>query len=189
MRYLLVLLALSSCVAAPSRPPAPLDLVIDAGSGRGDGVPDRFELARRGDLVEVDVDGDAPRSYPWTSLRTLTIEGSDDDDTLVVDLGGGNPVPSGGLLYHGGANRTARGDTLDLEGGASSTASYTAVGRTEGVVAMGDAHITFTGLEPIVDTTATSTFTFNGPAGTRAIRYVAGSSGHAKIEGDGFESI
>ena len=190
MRYLLVMLALSSCVAAPSRAPGPLDLVIDAGSARGDGVPDRFGLVRRGDVVEVDIDGGAPRSFPWTSLGTLTIEGSDDDDTLVVDLGGGNPVPSGGLVYHGGANRTARGDTLEREGGAAAAASYAAVGRTEGVVAVDDARITFTGLEPIVDTVPTTNFTFNAPAGTHAIRYVpGGASGQAKIEGDGFESI
>ena len=189
MRYLLVMLALGSCVAAPPRAPGPLDLVIDAGSARGDGVPDRFGLVRRGDVVEVDVDGAAPRSFPWTSLGTLTIEGSDDDDTLVVDLGGGNPVPSGGLVYHGGANRTARGDSLELEGGAAAATSYAAVGRTEGVVAVDAAHITFTGLEPVLDTAPTTNFTFNAPSGTHAIRYVPGASGQARIEGDGFESI
>jgi hypothetical protein len=189
MRFLLVLLALSSCIAPPSHAPGPLDVVIDAGSARGDGVPDRFGLVRHGDVVEVDVDGAPARSFPWAALGTLTIEGSGDDDMLVVDLDGGNPVPSGGLVYHGGDNRTARGDTLELEGGAASTATYAAVGRNDGVVVVDDARITFTGLEPLVDTSPATNYTFIAPPGTHAIRYVPGENGLARIEGDGFELI
>lgn len=84
---------------------APLSLNANDGLGGNsadDGSADTFRLVRSGDQFDVFIND--VRSYVATidSVTTLTIEGSSDNSTLIVDLSSGNPIPAGGLTFNGG---------------------------------------------------------------------------------------
>src|SRR3989441_745727 len=138
------------------------DTTIDAGPGAGDGVPDDYRVVRRGGDLLVSLPGSVIFPNPSGSPPSLTINGSTDDDTLIVDLGGGNPIPAGGIAYHGGG--PGDHDALILENGSPETIAYTFIDASSGTVAVDGAVISYTGLEPITDRirTANRTFTF-GP--------------------------
>src|SRR3989441_290641 len=138
------------------------DTTIDAGPGAGDGVPDEYRVVRSGGDLLVSLHGSVIFTNPFASTPSLTINGSTDDDTLIVDLGGGNPIPAGGIAYHGGG--PGDHDALILENGSPETIAYTFIDASSGTVAVDGAVITYTGLEPITDRirTANRTFTF-GP--------------------------
>ena len=53
-----------------------------------DGIADTFRIAPNGANVEVTVNGNIVVRKPPTELTSITIDGSGDDDTLIVDLGG-----------------------------------------------------------------------------------------------------
>jgi len=138
------------------------DTTIDAGPGAGDGVPDEYRVVRSGGDLLVSLHGSVIFTNPFASTPSLTINGSTDDDTLIVDLGGGNPIPAGGIAYHGGG--PGDHDALILENGSPETIAYTFIDASSGTVAVDGAVISYTGLEPITDRirTANRTFTF-GP--------------------------
>src|SRR5439155_1031631 len=138
------------------------DTTIDAGPGAGDGVPDEYRVVRSGGDLLVSLHGSVIFTNPFASTPSLTINGSTDDDTLIVNLGGGNPIPAGGIAYHGGG--PGDHDALILENGSPETIAYTFIDASSGTVAVDGAVISYTGLEPITDRirTANRTFTF-GP--------------------------
>ncbi|HUE73617.1 MAG TPA: CHRD domain-containing protein [Pirellulaceae bacterium] len=85
---------------------------------------------------------------------TLTINGSNGNDDLTVDFtGGGNPIPSGGLTFHGLGETSAPGDTLAVVAGAFGlvTLNYAPAGAdgNNGSIVLDGSTIVYTGLEPI----------------------------------------
>jgi Ca2+-binding RTX toxin-like protein len=132
--------------------PSP-DPVIDAndigGTGTDEGTPDEFRIVRNGADLEVYINGVLSDSFTFASLNSLTINGSGDDDTLIVDFGGGAPMqPPSGLFFNGGSGPS---DTLRLENGTASDVTYRPTGPNDGTVGVDADTITFTGLEPVID--------------------------------------
>jgi Ca2+-binding RTX toxin-like protein len=91
------------------------------------------------------------------------VSGSIDDDTLIIDLSGGDPIPAAGIAYAGGGPDDH--DTLSLTGGTVGSLEYTAFDAHSGTVSVDGKVIAYTGLEPIVDNLAAANRTFVfGPA-------------------------
>ena len=59
-----------------------------------------------------------------TLLHSMTVDGTSDPDSVVVDLTGGNPLPTG-LTYSGG---TGGSNSLKVENGSITTLTYNATG-------------------------------------------------------------
>jgi hypothetical protein len=159
------------------------------GNGPSNGVPDAFMLVREGSRVAVYLNGVPSRSWPLDTVDTLTVDGSDDDDTLTVDFSGGNPIPRGGLHYNGGANGPA-GDALHLVGGALTQVAYRFANRTDGSIDVDGSEIVYTGLEPILDTTTVTNFTVLGTNLPNVISCLASQTGNfGEIDVDANEII
>ncbi|MEX2177052.1 MAG: hypothetical protein WD872_22000 [Pirellulaceae bacterium] len=90
-------------------------------------------------------------------VNSITFQGDADDDTLTVEFnaGGGQPIPPGGLFFHGAgqAAGSSRGDLLRVIGSGLETASYSADVQAaldrDGTLTIDGRTISFTGLEPI----------------------------------------
>ncbi len=110
-------------------------------------------------------------SFPWTA-DPLVINGTPGNDTFTIDFSGGNPVPSGGLTFHGGVGSTDN-DALRVTGGSFATVTHTLT--TTGPENSGNivyetgsftAAIRYDGLEPVDMSGSTITdLIFNLPAG------------------------
>jgi len=91
-----------------------LESVIDLTliPGGEDGEPNQLtaRLDATGTLLLLFFDPDGPGpapeilllSQPLANVDQLTLQGTDDDDTLTVDFANGSPVPSGGIAFDGG---------------------------------------------------------------------------------------
>jgi autotransporter-associated beta strand protein len=67
-----------------------------------------------------------------TDVQTLRYNSGDGDDTLVVDLSAGNPIPTGGLTFDGGTQTGTTGDQFRLVGTNVETAAFTPSAATVG---------------------------------------------------------
>jgi uncharacterized repeat protein (TIGR01451 family) len=130
-----------------------------------------------------------------SELQRISVAGGGGSDLLIVDFSGGNPVPAGGLFYDGGSGPGI--DTLEVRGGSCDVGSYTPTGPSDGVLtytggSIGSATITFAGLEPVVDTTTTTTFTINGTDAAESITLDNGTAtgdGRIRVTFSDAESI
>jgi len=95
----------------------------------------------------TDPDGQTLSEAALAATTGIVITGMPQiDDTLTVDLSGGAiPFP---ITFHGGQGGY---DTLVIEGGCSSSGSYSASGSDTGTILLDGATIHFTGLEPVID--------------------------------------
>ena len=125
-----------------------------------DGAPDEIRLVRNGSKFEVFVNDQPTAQAEDFSVTTLTIDGSRDDDTLIIDYSGGNPFPTGGILFNGytvdpmevNPPEDTGIDSLEFTGGAVTTATYTFTNAIDGSVNLDDDVLTYVGLESIADT-------------------------------------
>jgi hypothetical protein len=117
----------------------------------------------------------------------VTVTGSGDDDTLIVDFSGGNPIPVGGISYDGN-EATGDNDSLTLTGGAVGSVVYTPTGPESGSVNVDGGVIVYTGLEPIVDDLAVSDREFVFGAGNDTIT-VDVSGGRTTVSSPTSESV
>jgi hypothetical protein len=96
---------------------------------------------------------------------SVIVNGGDGNDTLTIDLSGGNPIPPGGINFAGGNPTNGPGDKLTITGGNQGTATYNYTNAHDGSIVMsGYGTITYTGLEPIINTGSASDIVFNLPA-------------------------
>lgn len=127
--------------------------------------------------------GSAPATTPASSLQnggktlriplsavtgSLTFDTAGGNDTLTVDLAGGDAIPAGNILFAGGNPTTGPGDKLVITGGNQGTVTYgySNTSSHDGSVAMSAfGTITYTGLEPITNTGTATDIIFNLPAG------------------------
>ncbi|MGR9074283.1 MAG: hypothetical protein ACU833_14585 [Gammaproteobacteria bacterium] len=170
-----------------------VELVLDAqypgGNGKSNGIDDNFLIVRKDDLVEFRINGKLSKQFRYDAISTLTIEGSNDDDQLIVSFEHGNPIPPGGLFYHGNANANT-GDTLVLQHGLFKSVSHTYHNDTDGVIHLDGSAVVYTGLEPVIDITPSANLTVNGTHAGNAITYSqspVNSNGLVSI--DNFETI
>jgi hypothetical protein len=110
----------------------------------------------------------------------LIVDGRDGNDVLTIDLSGGNPIPPGGITYSGGNPTLAPGDRLSITGGNQGTVTYNSTSGHDGSIVMSSfGTVTYTGLEPIVNTGTASDVIFNlPPAASTVLLEDDGTSGN-----------
>jgi Ca2+-binding RTX toxin-like protein len=170
----------------------PIDVVIDALGAGGDGSADSFVTQINGGNVELTVNGSMLLSEMVGDVKSLTVNGSSDDDTLTVDYSNGNPLPIGGLTFNG--NGQINGDNLIILGDSTNTGVYTPSATTngDGNVTIDGTGINFTGLEPVTISDMAS-FTFVTPNGADVLTLDSPGAGQNRISGTsggiGFEAL
>ncbi len=93
------------------------------GNGSNNTLADEFRLVRNGGNLEVFIDGNLSQSLSLATLDGVSIAGSSDTDTVVIDLSGGLFTLVSGILFDGeqlGPNTTPN-DTLVLTGDPGTT--------------------------------------------------------------------
>ena len=136
---------------------------------------------------------------PYRQSSGIEISGNARDNWLTVDFSCGNPVPDGGLTYHGLEEETPEGDGLSMIGITEGSSQYQPVSEKDGVLAFTlpsgtgttRSQIMFTGLEPILDSIVSANLTVNGTGGSNAITIRDGdfASTNMLVAVDGFETI
>jgi murein DD-endopeptidase MepM/ murein hydrolase activator NlpD len=90
------------------------------------------------------------------------------NDSLTIDLSSGDPIPAGGISVLGGDPTIAPGDKLTITGGDQGTVTYNysnASSHDGSIVMSNFGTVSYTGLEPIVNTGTATDIVFNLPAG------------------------
>ena len=90
----------------------PSELVISAGAQANDGGPDTYRLIKKGEGIEVTVNGNIAFSTPFAIAPLLKFTGSKDVDTFIVDFSAGNPIFAMGVSFDGRSGKEA--DSLSL---------------------------------------------------------------------------
>ncbi|OYV79729.1 MAG: hypothetical protein B7Z73_19175, partial [Planctomycetia bacterium 21-64-5] len=128
----------------------------------------RMRLQRQADRIELrdDDGGTLLATQPFAATSEVVINGSDGDDTLIVDFTNGSPIPSGGLTFNGGDQATSRGDVLDIEGHSFGNVLYDSFNAHDGTITLDGAAIRYTGLEPIVNSGTVADMVLTLPVGT-----------------------
>lgn len=119
-----------------------------------DGNADTIRLIRNGTRFELFVNDTLTAQAEDISVSEFIINGSGDDDHLIIDWAGGNPLPNGSITFNAGSQVTATGDTLELLGGSATTVTHTFTSQTDGSIELADViteTISFTGVEPIIE--------------------------------------
>jgi uncharacterized repeat protein (TIGR01451 family) len=157
----------------------PYDITVNAsadpnGNGPNNGTPDTFAVRRSGtnnvDLT-ITVNGTDVLTVPYASVHSVTINGSNDNDTLTINGANGNPVPTGGLSFDGSGGT----NSLLLEGGSFTNEVITPTGPHAGTISLDGNVITFANLtKPITDTSTAANLSFNDPAAGEQINVVDG---------------
>jgi hypothetical protein len=109
---------------------------------------------------------DVPFASVTGNIQVDTLAG---DDELTIDFITGNPLPTGGLVYTAGADSA---DKLILQNGATTSIVHTITSGTAGSFTLAGAlasTITYTGVEPIVDTVTATDRTYQLNAGSETI--------------------
>ncbi|MCY2927699.1 MAG: hypothetical protein NT031_20105, partial [Planctomycetota bacterium] len=146
----------------------------------GDDGPNVFRIvlnAGNPAFVDVFVDnntGTPDGSFELSTLTNIVLDGMGGNDTFTVDSSNGLiPVP---VEIRGGEGR----DSLTLSGGLAVSTVYNAGPTNDaGEIVTADAGTTqtvsFTGLEPVLDTVPAATLTVNATAANNAINYTTGA--------------
>lgn len=142
--------------AAPLAVLAGAELTVQAGDA--DGQSDLVHLFETHDIggerLHVEVNGAEVFSGDAAQVSRIHVQGSADDDTLLVDLSGGNPLPSDGLTFDAGGQ--SAGDQLLLSGASLGTVNHSLTADASGAVQVsspdGLATVTFTHVETVYDT-------------------------------------
>ena len=129
-------------------------------------------------------------TVPLESLGTIAVNGFGGDDILTVDFSAGNPIPSGGLMFNGGEQRTEEGDQLVIQGGEFDTASYQFANAHDGSIVLDGNLITYTGLEPITDNNSSESRVFGLSNSDDADASLSSANGgNLTLAGSTFEEI
>ncbi|WP_083904823.1 dockerin type I domain-containing protein [Rhodopirellula sp. SWK7] len=135
----------------------------------GTDLDEDFVLAVNGPDVELFVNNVLQRSFPLGSLVDFTINAAGGSDSLTVDYSGGNPIPSGGLVFNGGDPSILPGDSVVVTGGSVNTITHTFLNESDGSIDIDGSLISYTGLEPIIDEMDAVNRVFNFEGGTETI--------------------
>ena len=140
------------------------EVIIDAGSDANNGTPDTFCIVRSGASIEVLVNDRVTFSTPYATAPLLRFDGSSDNDTLIVDFSGGNPIPGKGISYDGSG--IGDNDSLVMTGGSASKVTHTFNGMGSGMAEVDGSVISYTSIIGITDSlyAADCTFLFGDAA-------------------------
>lgn len=133
------------------------------GNEADDGSADTFRVVRNGTRFEVYINDVLTAQAEETSVTDLVINGSSDDDILILGDSNGNPLPSGGFTFNAGGETSADGDRIDIPGGTVSSVTHTPSLTVAGTGSVAVDGITnhFNGVEGIVDRLVATNRTFS----------------------------
>lgn len=101
---------------------------------------------------------------------SLILESRDGNDSLTIDLSGGDLIPGGGIDYRGGNPTTGPGDKLTITGGSQGTVTYNYTNAHDGSIVMSNfGTVNYTGLEPIINSGSATDVIFNLPGGPNTV--------------------
>lgn len=103
-----------------------------------------FKLRYNAGVPEIQIDGGA--WIPVSATEQLQVYGLGGNDTFEVDFTGGNPIPTGGLLFDGGAGGN---DALSIIGNTLTSATLTHTNANDGTIVLNGRTLTYLGLDPI----------------------------------------
>lgn len=137
-----------------------------------------------GMLITNSVSGKVLFRIRLDEIDQVQVTGGTLDDSLVVDLATGNPLPVGGFEFFGGANGTASGDSLTLLSGSAETVSQTIITGVDGRVLIDGRAVIYTQVESLSDSVSAQFREFHSGDGLDSI--VVADAGSAS---DGTMSI
>jgi cyclophilin family peptidyl-prolyl cis-trans isomerase len=123
------------------------------GNEADDGSADTFRIVNNRTRIEVYINDVLSAQAERVSVTDIVIDGSGDDDILMLDGTGGDPLPAGGFTFNGGGQTSADGDRIEAVNG-----TVTSVGHAASLSVAGEGTITidgtasqYNGVERIVD--------------------------------------
>ena len=133
---------------------------------------------------------------PFANLTgNITFNTQGGNDTLTIDLAGGNVIPAAGLNYNGGTQTSTPGDKLIITGGSQGAVTYNYTNGTPGagsIVMSAFGTVNYTGLEPITNSGAAADVIFNLPVGATNNVTLAddgtAANGLSRLSGANFET-
>ncbi|MFT5129620.1 MAG: hypothetical protein ACI8W8_003245 [Rhodothermales bacterium] len=140
-----------------------------------------LRLSSSGNSYEIvsDASGTVIASQVVSLTNSLDIDGAGTADTLTVDFSNGNPIIDSFTDWSGAVGA----DTLQFTNGSFTLVYYSQVGPGAGYVEFDGDRITYSGLAPVVDTTAAVNRQFRDDAGSGDIRMTQGpGAGHTTID-------
>ncbi len=160
------------------------------GNGSGNATADGLRIRLNGSSIEFSADGGTSwtASAPYATTTTLTLTGSNADDTFVIDYSGGDPIPSGGVVITG-SGQVSAGDAITLTGGSHTTVTYGFVNNNDGSIDIDGSLITYTGLEPITDNSGAVNRVFDFTGGAESIAITSVSATQTKVDSTLGESV
>jgi len=122
------------------------------GSQADDGTADTIRVVREGTRLQIFVNDVLTAQSEFVAVSELNLTGSGDDDSLLIDYSGGDPIPSGGLTFAAGADSSA-GDSLTVTGflPVATTVSRTLLNNTDGSIDIDATTISYTGVEAVTE--------------------------------------
>ncbi|MBV08403.1 MAG: hypothetical protein CMN21_04195, partial [Rubinisphaera sp.] len=138
--------------------------IIDDPSLDGTAGDDAFTVSLDGTDIVVTLNSAEVFRQALSLTDSLTLNGLAGDDTFNVNHSSG--VVDLPIVVAGGTQTSTPGDVLNISGGTFTDVTYDFTNANNGTIDYDGTLITYTGLEPIIDTsTATNrTFEFNGSA-------------------------
>jgi Ca2+-binding RTX toxin-like protein len=119
----------------------------------GTAADDSYLLRRTGENLVLSLGGTTLLDQPLAKTTTLTINALSGNDQLTIDYSGGDPIPVGGVFFHGGSSSAIPGDRLAIVGTHQQTGAYLPAGKAgtaeghDGSITIDGRPIAFTGLE------------------------------------------
>ena len=150
----------------------------------GTAADDTFEVRRviigADDVVQTLLGGIIIDSRPAGTVGTVTVNGTDGNDTMFINYGASGGVHNFNTVFNGG-NQTI-GDSLSIGGASVTTVTHNFVNNNDGSIVVvngaGTRTVTYTGLEPIVDNlnAVNRVFTFSGATETISLTDAGGGN-------------
>lgn len=160
------------------------------GNEADDGSADTIRIARNGSRIEVYINDVLTAQAEESSVTDIVINGSGDDDVLMIDSSGGDPVPAGGVTFHAGGQVSGSGDRIEFSARSVSSVVHTSSLTTagEGTVDVDGVVYRYDGLENMLDRLVAVDRTFQRTSASE--QEVIGddgiaSNGLSRISGDG----
>jgi Ca2+-binding RTX toxin-like protein len=123
------------------------------GNEADDGSADTFRIVGNGTRIEVHINDVLSAQAERLSVTNIVIDGSGDDDILMLDGTGGDPLPSGGFTFNGGGQTSADGDRIEAVNGTVNSVGHAAsLSMTgEGSITIDGTASQYNGVEGFVD--------------------------------------
>ena len=109
--------------------------------------------SREGDaiLITDSASGTVLFRIPLDEVDQLQFNGSSQNDSVIVNLATGNPLPVGGIEFNGGTDGSLTGDSLILLAGSASTVDHDFSTGSDGTITVDGRAITYAAVEGLAD--------------------------------------